>query len=328
MIQFEYMADSGPSEVEKTPQSSRQSEIFISDEGVKLVEEYKHLFEPFIKRQSFKDFVGVPPLETVTSSVKSYIERASSQLDFLDYVRQAAEKGEKYTQEDFYAVEDQVLNGVLGSSEAPEIRMLILGLKPAVQSNIGGEFREKMRIRAPNINVEEIYPLALTHGVGDIRITSINYGTQDKPRLYDVAYSPKSVGKVMDEYKDVFSAYGYSDSSDETIKRAFKDNNSLIRSLLLGYSLGSSILEDTEFENLSKLPLTNEQGECLKKVLASEKVRESISEHRNIYASGDENQNLRDLWIESGLDSFLDSISQKYAKTLGISPEEIRYDWL
>jgi len=311
------------------PLSKHEEKIGITEDK-KLVEEYDKLFGSFVSRPSFREVVGQPSLETLSSAVDQYKERTTSILDSLEAIRDEVDKKSgKYTETDLYAAEDLVLNDILGSSEAAEVRMFFFGLKPAIQSNVGGEYREKMRINAPNIKVEDYYPLALIGGINDTHIVNINYGSDEKPRVYDIAYSPKLVKQVMEEYKDVFSAFGYVDASTETIDRAFKDSNPVIRSLLLGYPLGSAMFHDSTLEELSRLPLSDEQKEFLVKVFDSKEKHEAIENQvTGLYFQDEKNQDLQDLWIKSGLDSFLTDVAKKYASVLGIKPEEMRTGWL
>lgn len=124
------------------------------------------------------------------------------------------------------------------SSEGSEMRMLFMGLKPAMLSNIGEKYKQHYQTSA-GIDLNLTSTMALAKHQPGIKFTEASYGYEKGN--FDVGYSPEAIAKVAKDNEEIFTKLGYDIHDDALAEKVFKDGNRILQSLALGYPLKGAI---------------------------------------------------------------------------------------
>jgi len=201
-------------------------------------------FADILLRPSFMESVEIPNPDTLAQGRKSWLEA----------VRKAYENWMTLTETDQKGFD--FLTGTFGSSEGSEVRLMVVGLKPAVLTNAGGKFEENWTQTHPDIDFKSIYELAPLRDKSifpEIGFANVKYDKSDS-RGYDVAYSPSSIAKVVEQYGDIIRKLGYDIAlpPSELAQQIFTQGNPIGISLLLGYPLGGAIFHNLINEAINR----------------------------------------------------------------------------
>ena len=202
---------------------------------------FRRLFADILMRPSYIESIEIPSLSMLREKFNAY----SQAFDLVfDRVINLPHEGSDEIVDAFFGC-------TVGSTEGSEVRMLLMGLKPAVQSNWRAQEVREWNERNAGVTFEDIGVFAIAQSrIADHELVycETNYSDNTTRILLD----PRQIEKVIMTYQDVFNMLEYNPNlpAAELATSVFKDINPIGISLLLGYPL-SSVLIHTLLEHQS-----------------------------------------------------------------------------
>lgn len=259
--------------------------------------------------ESFLSLTAEQRREAVRSLFVDVLERPSYMDSIPEPSREALKKiGDEYTahvnQLALCLLDNRELYlgamlGIFGNSEASELRAMLFGFKPAVFSNAGDMYRRRVTEEMGEAFAELDCPLYIfkKHWLGE------NFGLVKFPVLewghFDIAYSKRGIEGVIASYSDVLLAAGYNveelSSADIFVDRFVQSYNPIVKSLVLGYSLASSLFFNITVDAVCHPPLGDLVLEHASRFLSEEQYR-FLELVRACPSSLDE---MKDLYLQS-----------------------------
>ena len=202
-------------------------------EHVAKIESFRRLFADILARPSYIESIEMPALSELHERFLAYTQAFKS---ILDRVSTLPYEGNEGIHETFFGC-------TVGSSEGSEVRMLLMGLKPAVQSNWRAQEVKDWNERNLGVTFEEIGVFAIVQSTtnhSELAFCEANYSDNTTSILLD----PKQLETVLMTYQDVFVKLGYDTNIPATdlARTVFKELNPIGISLLLGYPLSSAFI--------------------------------------------------------------------------------------
>lgn len=275
----------------------------IRDEPAHSLEELQEEFADILSRPSFvEQHIGDADTETLKQRYNMY-------AFIFEVAQRQAGKVSEDTELDF-------LQWNVGSSEGSEMRMLCMGLKPAVLSNISESYRQQ-HLESTGVDLKMASVMALAKWHPDLKVTQTTYGYSTEEARPDmtvgVAYSPEAVAKIAQDHEDIFTKLGYDITDEKLAEKVLKDGDRILQSLVLGYPLkgaiffnlaadsdlaeGTSEISKRFWESLNKI-LTPEQVAILHDIREDKQRLKHLAESERPYS---ENTAVSKLWKATGM---------------------------